>query len=344
MKKIVLFLVLILSSCFFYWVNAEDTPESVKIAEMNDSKDTIKEVKEKYENSDIYKANSDIEQKYSEAKEANDDAQDVYSNAKKAVDNTKEISENLQKTVTEAEKKVTEAQKTVTEAKKTVTEAENAEPFYAVSDSEELVKAEEDLNKAEDNLKTAKETRDKSNTELGAAKEKLTDTEKNLKDAEKKKIETETRLKETGEKAKKTAKKLENSDVKKELDKAEDDFQKARNAYCAESKWCLDKTSFVIDVSSISPWINIDNKAWDTTSQRVNWILWTIIQKMMIALWVLSVLIMTTWSWYIILHNWQDELLSKWKTIFMSWIYAMIVALSSYYLIAIVRYLLYSTN
>jgi hypothetical protein len=63
---------------------------------------------------------------------------------------------------------------------------------------------------------------------------------------------------------------------------------------------------------------------------------------MMIALGSLSVLIMTIWGWYIIMHNWQDELLSKWKSIFMSWVYAMSVALSSYYIISIVRYLLYS--
>lgn len=106
--------------------------------------------------------------------------------------------------------------------------------------------------------------------------------------------------------------------------------------------WPGDLTSseFEINVSDISPWIE---SKWVTTSEKINWLLWTTIQTMMIALWILSVLIMTIWSWYMILHNWQDELLSKWKSIFMSWVYAMIIALTSYYLIAIIRFLLYNT-
>lgn len=106
--------------------------------------------------------------------------------------------------------------------------------------------------------------------------------------------------------------------------------------------WNNDLTSswFTISVSDISPWIDAE---WSDTEERINWLLWTIIQTMMIALWVLSVFIMTIWTWYIILHNWQDELLSKWKSIFMAWVYSMIIALSSYLIIYIVRQILYST-
>jgi len=101
----------------------------------------------------------------------------------------------------------------------------------------------------------------------------------------------------------------------------------------------LTSTKFMINVNDISPWVK---SQWWNTTQRINWLLWTVIQKMMIALWTLSILIMTIWTWYIVFHNWQDELLSKWKSIFMAWIYAMIVALSSYLLISIVRYILYT--
>lgn len=114
-----------------------------------------------------------------------------------------------------------------------------------------------------------------------------------------------------------------------------------RNDACDRDGWCLDRPSFEINVSHISPWITL---TWNTTSERSNNFLWLIIQRMMIALWILSVFIMTIWAWYIILHNWQDELLSKWKTIFMSWVYSMIIALTSYILIAIVRFLLFSTT
>lgn len=101
----------------------------------------------------------------------------------------------------------------------------------------------------------------------------------------------------------------------------------------------LTSPDFIINVNDISPWIVWK---WNNTNERINWLLWTFIQKMMIALWSLSILIMTVWAWYIVFHNWQDELLSKWKSIFMAWVYAMIVALSSYLLVSIVRYILYT--
>jgi hypothetical protein len=51
---------------------------------------------------------------------------------------------------------------------------------------------------------------------------------------------------------------------------------------------------------------------------------------------------MTIWSGFILLYHWQDELLTKWKNIFMSGVYSLILALSSYYLVSVVRYLLYA--
>ncbi|MDD2907854.1 MAG: hypothetical protein PHH98_04385 [Candidatus Gracilibacteria bacterium] len=100
----------------------------------------------------------------------------------------------------------------------------------------------------------------------------------------------------------------------------------------------LTSSDFQINVDDISPGIVGQGS---TTKERVNWLLGTFIQNMMIALGILSVFIMTIGSGYMILHNGQDELLSKGKSIFMSGVYAMIVALTSYYLIAIVSYLLY---
>lgn len=110
-------------------------------------------------------------------------------------------------------------------------------------------------------------------------------------------------------------------------------------ADCAEWQDCLDQPTFQIWVWTITPGITAE---WQNIEERTNWLLWTFIQRMMIALWVLSVFIMTIWAWYIILNNWQDELLSKWKTIFMSWIYSVLIALASYYLISIIRYMLFT--
>ncbi|MDD3793187.1 MAG: hypothetical protein PHI37_00030 [Candidatus Gracilibacteria bacterium] len=101
----------------------------------------------------------------------------------------------------------------------------------------------------------------------------------------------------------------------------------------------LTSTNFIINVNDISP--GIVSKG-NNTEERVNWLLGTLIQKMMIALGTLSILMMTVGGGYIVFHNGQDEILSKGKSIFMSGIYAMVVALSSYLLVSIVRYILYT--
>lgn len=108
--------------------------------------------------------------------------------------------------------------------------------------------------------------------------------------------------------------------------------------------WSLDMTStgFTIDTSDFAPgWTKVE---WDTAEQKINSALWIIIQKLMIAMWMLSLLIMTVWAWYMILYRWQDELLSKWKSIFSSGLIALVVALSSYYLVSLVRFILYSNG
>lgn len=107
---------------------------------------------------------------------------------------------------------------------------------------------------------------------------------------------------------------------------------------------CLNSPNFEINVNNI---IGIgfstgDYKNLGNSEQKINFVLWTIIQKLMIALWVLSVLIMTVGWGYIILFHGQDELLSKGKSIFMSGVIALVVALSSYYLVSGLRFILYN--
>lgn len=102
--------------------------------------------------------------------------------------------------------------------------------------------------------------------------------------------------------------------------------------------WDLTSPWFTIDLRTLFP--SIVQK--DSTEDIANFLLGTIIQTMMKALWVIAVFVMTIWAWYMILHSWDDSLLSKWKEIFLWWVYAMVVALASYYLVALVRYLLYN--
>lgn len=112
-----------------------------------------------------------------------------------------------------------------------------------------------------------------------------------------------------------------------------------REKECGDSGDCIDKDTFTIKVNNISPWMDVDSG--NSTKQNVNKALGTIIQTLMIALWSLALLIMTVGAGYIVLHSGQDELLSKWKSIFMSWVYGLLVALSAYYIVAIVRFILF---
>jgi len=104
--------------------------------------------------------------------------------------------------------------------------------------------------------------------------------------------------------------------------------------------WCINSTSFEISVWNVTPGWNSLIKG--TTTETINYTLGTIIEKLMIGLGSMALLIMTVGAGYMIIFHGQDELLSKWKYIFMSWIIALVVALSSYYMVSLLRYLLYS--
>lgn len=143
--------------------------------------------------------------------------------------------------------------------------------------------------------------------------------------------------------AQKAYKSNSTTETKAALDSAQTKYDEAKRAYdqSEESEWDIKSTGFKINVDSISPWMDVQG---GTAKENVNYALSTIIQTMMVLLWSAALLVMTIGAGYIVLHHGQDELLSKWKSIFMSWVYALIVALSSYYLIAIFRYILFQWN
>ena len=118
-------------------------------------------------------------------------------------------------------------------------------------------------------------------------------------------------------------------------------FNEERNEECKNSWDCIDKDTFMFNPAD-NFWI-WPSFGWKSTSQWVNNVFGTVIQKLMVALWALSVLIMTVGWWYIILYHGQDELLSKGKSIFMSGVIALIVALSSYMIVGLLRFILYNT-
>lgn len=136
----------------------------------------------------------------------------------------------------------------------------------------------------------------------------------------------------------------EKEDLKNEKAHLDKQIQAAvdkRKADCKASKDCIDQASFTIETWKIFGGISSSKSSWDTNT-GTNILLGTIIQKLMVALGILSVLIMTVGGWYIILYHGQDELLSKGKSIFMSWIIALVIALSSYMIVGLLRFILYN--
>jgi uncharacterized membrane protein (DUF373 family) len=110
---------------------------------------------------------------------------------------------------------------------------------------------------------------------------------------------------------------------------------------CETSKNCLEQDTYMIKTSEL--WLpSTFNKKWKEWAKKtVNNVLETIITKLIIAFWILSLFIMTVGWWYMIFSHGQDELLNKWKGIFTAWLTSLIIALSSWIIIKIVIYLLY---
>ena len=103
---------------------------------------------------------------------------------------------------------------------------------------------------------------------------------------------------------------------------------------------CITSTNFIVPVKTITPTnsSNIDDAGWLATGQLL---LQKAIDILMVPFWILSLFIMTIGGWYMIMFHGQDELLSKWKSIFTSGLIWLAVALSAWLLINLVIYLLY---
>ena len=125
-----------------------------------------------------------------------------------------------------------------------------------------------------------------------------------------------------------------------ELNSLQNDMSKKAKNKNYLSKDNFASPSFTIKVNDIAPAPRVE---WDNIREVTNGLLGNIIQSLMIPLWAIALLIMTIWAWYMIFYHWQDELLSKWKSIFNSWLIALIIALSSYYIVSLVRFILYSS-
>jgi len=110
------------------------------------------------------------------------------------------------------------------------------------------------------------------------------------------------------------------------------------------SAWSDDLASedFQIEVKSIFAWGQSDKISYEWWNDTVKSLILIWIDKTMMALWIIALLIMLIWAWYMIIYHGQDNLLSKWKTIFMSWVIALVVALSAQMMVRLVEYLIYT--
>lgn len=116
--------------------------------------------------------------------------------------------------------------------------------------------------------------------------------------------------------------------------------------FAEESKSCSTSTGadnfcspeFKIEVNEFTPVKYTFVWSGQTLSDFFNYV----INDLMVGLWVIALLIMSVWAGYMIFYHGQDEYLSKGKSIFMAGIIALVVALSSYFLVNLLRFILYS--
>ena len=109
---------------------------------------------------------------------------------------------------------------------------------------------------------------------------------------------------------------------------------------CTWNGDCLASPKYHFSTSKFVPGWTF--KWWGTTKKRVENGLLTIIQRIMIPFWVISVIILTIWAGFMILSGWLDENITRWKKILKMWIVSISIALSSYLLVELLKYLLYT--
>ena len=101
----------------------------------------------------------------------------------------------------------------------------------------------------------------------------------------------------------------------------------------------ITKTDFTISVGTIAPgWTSLIG---DNSTETVDNVLTTILNKLILVFGVVAVFIMTIGAGYMIIYHWQDEFLSKWKSIFLSGIISLAIALSAWVIVNLFKYLLY---
>ncbi len=106
-----------------------------------------------------------------------------------------------------------------------------------------------------------------------------------------------------------------------------------------ESSGDIKDETFKIHVGTFTP--GNTSLIWDWAWETVQNVLLTVLEKLIIVFGAFAVFIMTIGAGYMIIYHGQDEFLSKWKSIFMSGIIALAVALSAWVIVRLFALLLY---
>ena len=121
------------------------------------------------------------------------------------------------------------------------------------------------------------------------------------------------------------------------------DFSAKKEAYDNSEESLNDFTSrwFKIWVWDVLPWTRYTDPTNSTSvKERTNMFFADAIQKLVIWLGSVALLIMTIWAWFMIFYHGEDNLLTKWKSIFWAWVISLILTIMSFYIIEFVKYLL----
>ena len=101
----------------------------------------------------------------------------------------------------------------------------------------------------------------------------------------------------------------------------------------------ISSTDFEINVKEITPGgADLISTNADITIENV---LKRTIERFIIAIGTIALFVMTIGAGMMILYAWDDERLTRWKTIFTWWIIAVTIALLSGVIVQLVAYLLY---
>jgi hypothetical protein len=109
---------------------------------------------------------------------------------------------------------------------------------------------------------------------------------------------------------------------------------------CVADNNCFDRSDFQINVGEFTP--GGKDFIWQGSGKEtLNLFLWTIVRRLMVALWIVSLFIMTIGAWFMITYGGNDSNLTKGKAILKAGLVSLFVALSSYTIITILTFILY---